>query len=439
MDDSTRQLGELRALLVAHGPASVLSTVAALCADEAKARADGEDGELWEVAADAANGAATALSNEDEDEGADPDEEEEEETDDEEDEDREEGEGDAETTAPAAVVEECSDGGTREETPKERGRAMAKDQRLGQRSEKATDWRCFRLEPSGDRKLLAFDAKGDGILANEWPIRTCSADLIADRWGDGQYVVQYIMVDADGKRRPVGRSRALLVQGRSPIAAGPPLPDEAPLPAAVPMPAPPPPPPPPAPMPVAAPQTTLGTLMDPWAVITYMRDAEARAHAEARALSHQELQRISGETKEREARYRAEMDLQMERERLASKERIVQMELQAKAMGRGGRAPDPEIAELRALVTKLVERQDEDDEEDDDDDEYVMVPEGSVAPSAPAAPAAPPDPVRDAIAQVMPHLGGIAQFFAAKLMDGKGPLSIPDIPSPKKDPSNKPN
>ena len=61
MDESSqRELAELRALLGKHGPASVLSTVGVLCAEEAKSPGV-TDVELWEVAAEAANGAAATL------------------------------------------------------------------------------------------------------------------------------------------------------------------------------------------------------------------------------------------------------------------------------------------------------------------------------------------------------------------------------------------
>jgi hypothetical protein len=439
MDESTqRELSELRALLAKHGPASVLSTVGALCADEAKNRSAAEDVELWEVAATAATDAATSLAESEEgDEDSEDDHEDEEAEEDDEGDDEEHAPDEAQVDTDGEEVATK----TKPQATERRTTTMpSKDQRLGPRPADATHWGCFRVDAGGEWTKLDMDERGDGICVSEWPLKTCTADAIAERWGDGEFIVQYYAYDEQGKRRAVGRSRKIPVRGRQTAAepaAGATMPAAAP------------PAPAPAPMPVAAPQTPLGAPMDPWAVITYMRDAEARAHAEARALAHQELQRISSETKEREARYRAEMDLQMERERLASKERIVQMELQAKSAGRS-RGMDPDLAAQLGQVlekfSKMEERVEELEAFEEEDEEYVAVPANAAsAPAASpvtvAAPPAPPDPMQELFMQLVPHLGPMAHTLLAKFMEGRPPLSIPDgvsFPGPK-DPSKKPN
>ncbi len=468
MDESSqRELQELRALLAKHGPASVLSTVGTLCAEEAKNPAV-TDVELWEVAADAATSAATSLLEDEELEGEDGNEDDEhrgEEMDDdegqegdEEEDQPEEGEvpndeEPAETTAheETTTTDDAAEAGPRSQ---ERGRTMAtKDQRLGTRHPNTTHWRCFRVDEAGTWNDLALDERGDGILTNEWPIKTCSAEAIAEHWGDGQYIVTYVRTDETGRRRPGGRSRTLRVEGgRKPaptlaeLNAAFEIPPPRPFAPAAPI-------PPPAPpvvvtMPVAAPQAPPGGAIDPWAMITYLREAEDRAQARATATAQLEIQRLHMDTKDREARWRAENELQMERERLASKERIAQMEHQAKAAGRA-RGVDPELtAQLGQVLEKFskMEERVEELEDYEDEDEYVAVP-ANAAPAPAAAPvtvAAPPppgDPMQQLFTQLVPHLGPMAQTLLAKLMEGRPPLSIPDgvsYPGPK-DPSKKPN
>jgi flagellum-specific peptidoglycan hydrolase FlgJ len=457
MDESSqRELLELRALLAKHGPAAVLSTVGTLCAEEAKNPAV-TDVELWEVAADAATSAATSLLEGDELEG-DDDEDPEAEMDEGEDseegeEESEEGEATNEAPAETAAPEETTTDDAAEAAPRsqERGRTMTiKDQRLGKPHPNTTHWRCFRIDETGKWNDLALDERGDGILTNEWPIKTCSAEAIAEHWGDGQYIVSYVRTDETGRRRPAGRSRTLRVEGgRRPAptiaelnAAFEPLPGRSFAP----------PPVPPAPvvvtMPAPAAQAAPGATIDPWAMITYLREADDRAQARASQMAQVEIQRLHMETKDREARWRAENELQMERERLASKERIAQMEHQAKAAGRS-RGVDPELtAQLGQVLEKFskMEERVEELEDYEDEDEYVAVPANAApapaaAPVVAAAPPPPADPMQELFTQLVPHLGPMAHTLLAKFMEGRPPLSIPDgvsFPGPK-DPSKKPN
>jgi hypothetical protein len=62
-------------------------------------------------------------------------------------------------------------------------------------------------------------------------------------------------------------------------------------------------------------------------------------------------------------RYRADLDLQRERERLASQERIAQIEANAKVQGRGGHSPfDPEV--LAEAIGRRVQEAMTSDEDD---------------------------------------------------------------------------
>jgi hypothetical protein len=254
-----------------------------------------------------------------------------------------------------------------------------KDHRLGPRLSDATHWRCRRLEDDNVRKgtILLWSESDDGIEIAEWPIKSCSPETIRERWGAGRYIVDYMHIDDRGKRKPRGRSRVLHVtaarKNESPsklseaVAVEPSL-----APAMA------------APTPTVTPPIT----MDPtnpaftqlFSLLAYMQDrdekARAAAAAEARYMitrteteakvaiaraeneSKAAQERAIAEIKAAHERYRTDLEFQLERERLASKERCTQIEAQARqAPARGGSRFDPE--ELLNRVSAIGERVDD--------------------------------------------------------------------------------
>ena len=447
MDETSqhRGLAELRALLRTHGPAQVFGAIGEICAEEAKRRADEDDVELWEVAADSAHDAAEALSDEgeedepgdtedeascDSDESSDLDDESEDapdvasvasvgDEDDEPDEDDVEPDEELEATPEPALTAEQPARRPRHDE----GTTVMKDPHLGDRPKKASYWRCVRLE-NGKRQPL-FHGE-NGFEVSEWPIRMCTAETIAERWGDGDYIAYYIMIDESGRRRPHGRSRVLHVTGRSrPQGAD----EEAPaigattaipkaMPAAMP------------PM-VGAPS---GAPMDPWAMITYIRDAEERAQARADAKARLEIERLRVEAQDREARRRTELEMQMERERLQTQERIAQIEMQGR-MARGGTRMDAELAAQLGQVVKHVSNVEARVEE------ALAEFEAGVDEREPRTVEQAPPPPPDPITRVIEVFGPIVETLMSRFAD-PSKIPIPSIslpPSDPSDPSKKPN
>jgi hypothetical protein len=240
-----------------------------------------------------------------------------------------------------------------------------KDQRLGPRQADVTHWRCRRLEDDGDRKgvTLFWSEGGDGIEDAEWSIKTCSSATISERWGPGRYVVDYMTIDEKAKRRARGTSRVLHVTGRP---AKPSEADSAPKA-----------PSPPAPlaiMPPVAPAT-----MDPnyyshvFSMLAYLEERAEKARAV-----------VASDAKIAQERYRTDAELQLERERLASKERIAQIETQARTVPmRGGAHFDPEA--LAQRIGEVVGEKVQEALETEEDDTSVLVPAGAAAPDNTAA------------------------------------------------------
>lgn len=218
----------------------------------------------------------------------------------------------------------------------ERKPAMVTDARLGSRRADATHWRCFRLPEPGTKRGTPLFWGDDGIHTSEWPIKTCTAEAILERWGEGRYVVQYVLLDGAGIRRPVGRSRVLqMVPPPTNPATPSGKPAEAPAPAAAPTPA--------APtLPMGLPVGALGdsSFSNLFSLLAYLEERTEKVRTAAAA-----------ENKAAQERYRADLEFQLERERLASKERVAQIEAQGRAVAvRGGGSFDAE-----ALATRFGE------------------------------------------------------------------------------------
>jgi hypothetical protein len=236
---------------------------------------------------------------------------------------------------------------------------VVKDSRLGPRRADVTHWRCRRFEDEDDRKgKPLYWGEGDGIEVPEWPIKSCSPETISERWGPGRYVVDYMHLDVHGRRRSRGPSRVLHIttpKGRSESS------------------------PPPEP-PSGGPENANGSgsatpninTADPnfssvFSLLAFLEDRNEKARTTASAEARYSIMRAEADTKaaqERalaevkaaQERYRTDMEFQLERERLASKERIAQIEAQARAPARGVRV---DVEELAKRIEAVGERVDE--------------------------------------------------------------------------------
>jgi hypothetical protein len=174
---------------------------------------------------------------------------------------------------------------------------------IGQRPADVTHWRCRRMTPEkrGSGPLLTWGDPSTGLEYDEWPIRELSVQAISDRWGPGTYVVEWYRIGADGSRKPRGRSRTLRMMGKTdkPARAGEPAGAAAA---------------PPFPQPtMMAPVSNGGLDMNAmFSVLAFMDERAEKARAAERAA----------------------MEMQLERERLASQERIAQMQAMQRSSGR---------------------------------------------------------------------------------------------------------
>ena len=215
---------------------------------------------------------------------------------------------------------------------------MTMDDRFGPRPADVTHWRCFRIE-EGRKGAPLFWGDDEGLQVSEWPIATLAIESIRERWGAGRYVVHYMRIDADNQRTPRGRSRVLQLVGGDDT--GPEVVIAARR----------------APAPVAAPAHPLATIggNDPsyvFSLLTFLEDRNDKARAAARA----------------------DMEMLMERERLASQERIAQIQ----AAAGGGTNLHAVILERLAKIEGRLEGQGEGGDDSDDGSPMVAVPAGSI-------------------------------------------------------------
>jgi hypothetical protein len=310
------------------------------------------------------------------------------------------------TRAPAAAsadaaghARESRQRGSRRRATHEKKSGVVTELRLGPRSAEATHWKCRRLEGDTDRKgrPLSWGA-GDGFEDREWSLETCSSDIVNQRWGPGRYIVDYLTVGEDGKRRPCGHSRVFHIIARSAKA-----PETAPVAVAS----------PPA-TPAHIPDLNASTLFQLFAYIDDRNEkARQAAASEARAMHD---------------RYRTDLQFSMERERLASQERIAQLEAQARTVPTRGGHIDPDA--LAQRIGEVVGNK----------MQQVIEDQFDAAPESEAGPPPPPDNTVAMIAALKDTLAPILSLVVAKLAAGPTlpDTALPPIPGDKggKDPKD---
>ncbi len=227
------------------------------------------------------------------------------------------------------------------------------------RRKDVTHWRVYRISEDG-KKGTPLKWGINGRLLSEWPIKELSVETVRNRWGAGRYDLRWFGVDEEGNTVTLGRGKPLhLVE----------LPDEPraterPAEASR-IPAP----------PVESPSSprASGELL----ALAAMRNQtggrcpdmasmlQLRAFMEERQDRARQVQQH--EARLAEERHRADLEVQIERERLATKERIAMIEAnaQVQARGRAASAVDPE-ALAEAIGRKVQEAIAGDGDGDDD-------------------------------------------------------------------------
>jgi len=233
-----------------------------------------------------------------------------------------------------------------------------------------THWRARRV--SEDRKVSTPLVWGDdGVEVSEWPIKELSVDTLRGRWGAGRYVLYWFGPRGEGgKRMPMGGSRMIHLLERP----GDPRASEGGEATHV-----------------AAPSPVVPSASGELLALAAMRSQAAGGGDMAAMLQllafmdeRQERQRQAQAQEGRLAaeRYRADLEVMLERERLATKERIAQIEATAHAQARGARggpALDPEV-----LAEAIGRRVQEAITSDDDDDGQDASPATTLAAAAPS-------------------------------------------------------
>jgi hypothetical protein len=246
--------------------------------------------------------------------------------------------------------------------------AMVDDPVFGPRRADVTHWRCRRAGTGASKKSHLLWREGTGIEGNEWPIESLIPDALSQRWGAGQYIVQYMKMDESGLRKPWGRSRTLSVVA-PPGAPAPAVAQveivKAPLPTSA----------------AAAPLPPTTDLAQLFSLLAFLEERGEKARAAAAA-----------DAKLQQERYRTDVELIIERERLASKERIAQLEVQTRAQPPAPAPAQPLDHEAAAQRTRELVREevrnamqmrpyqyDPEDDDDDKDDEPGSSPRGEAA------------------------------------------------------------
>jgi len=338
MDDATQLAEHLTALLEKHAAADLLRTMSACARSLGEKRPDVED--TWAAVATASAQAAEAIDERDEDEdlgGKD-----------EVDEDDEEAEGDELLSPQTGVTVEDMHASLPpveekvEVTPMTKGRHMSKDQIAPYRSD-ATHWRARRKSAAGKTEELAWGP--DGIEVYEWPIKQYAPEVLRERWGAGEYVLQFYGTRANGKRKlPLGNTIVIRVREQGDAAQS-----------RVPS---------PPPMPVA--KEPIGSV-ELLAALAAMRPNPGAGGTDMTAVI--QLLTLMDARQDRrdrmaEARFQAERDVMRERDRLQTQERIAQIEANAhvQARGRGGVDQQAIIEALRREVQEALATADDDED-----------------------------------------------------------------------------
>src|SRR5262245_17905243 len=79
--------------------------------------------------------------------------------------------------------------------------------RFGPRRADVTHWRCKRIGMDKKQTLLFWG--DDDVEESEWPIETLSLDAIRQRWGGGEYLVEFYGANDQGARVMRGKSQVV--------------------------------------------------------------------------------------------------------------------------------------------------------------------------------------------------------------------------------------
>jgi hypothetical protein len=260
----------------------------------------------------------------------------------------------------------------------------------------ANAWRCKRLEPDGTRTPLYWAEDGT-LETTEWAITSCTPAVIHTRWGAGEYVCEFYEITTEGRRVARGRSPVIHLRGQRSdgVSAAPPVAS------------------PPLGASLAA---STGAGSDTLALVRMFEARNERMHQQLEARNERMYQQLFEQMRaqsEREIalirasaeKTRAEAEMQSLREKLASKERIAQLQLNA----RGATSPELEqqLAALNESVESLREMQEQADGE-------------TATPNAAPNPAGTPP----WLAQLLPHLPALMELLKANANPPSSPQVI---------------
>jgi hypothetical protein len=212
------------------------------------------------------------------------------------------------------------------------------------RADEITDWRIRRVDEGDKRGALLGWTDDDGLEATEWPVGELTVATIRSRWGNGRYEIEYYGTNEQGTRVGLGKSvRGIAEPGGAATARVRTQPaDDASAP------------------PVAPTASANSALKEAMGLFAFFQEQSERARAAM--VAQAEVQA---------ARYKVDVEAALERERIASQERLAQMAALAKQ--KTAAVPNDEIAMLRASIeglrmTVAAMQQSADDDEDDEDE-----------------------------------------------------------------------
>jgi hypothetical protein len=208
-----------------------------------------------------------------------------------------------------------------------RVRKGVKDDCFGPRRADATHWRCKRIE--GDRRQTLLFWGDNDVEESEWPIDTLSLETLRERWGGGRYLVEFYGTNGTGARVQRGKSSIVHLREVEQVIDVPKAQPTANASAMVPA------------LPVG------GDLQTVISLLAFLEDRNEKSRAAAAADAKVSLER-----------YKVDVEAQLQRERLASQERIAQLEAMHKGMriSSGGAAPFDAEAFAAKLSDHLSDR-----------------------------------------------------------------------------------
>jgi hypothetical protein len=201
-----------------------------------------------------------------------------------------------------------------------RVRKSVKDDCFGPRRADATHWRCKRIE--GDRRQTLLFWGDNDVEESEWPIDTLSLEIIRDRWGGGRYIVEFYGTNGAGARVQRGKSSIVHLREIEQVIDVPNAQPAAKSSAMVPA------------LPAG------GDLQTVISLLAFLEDRNEKSRAAAAADAKVSLER-----------YKVDVEAQLQRERLASQERIAQLEAMHKGIRAGSGHSAPIDAD--ALAAKI--------------------------------------------------------------------------------------